>query len=177
MTNQPKTGSVTSKSGKVTARNIVTGIDIQGVTSDEVLKAAMETIQHMRTGGVSGAQGVEVSGDVITGVRLRHFDPQSPTREGFVAELKTLREELAVVADEPDTPAEAKDALESLDETIGEAEKKEPRPKRLINRLGETLEYITGASKALEAASKAGPLLANALGTAALLYQVAQTLF
>jgi hypothetical protein len=41
----------------------------------------------------------------------------------------------------------------------------------------DTVEFITDAGKALEAADKAGPLLAKAIPTAVALFQVAQTLF
>ncbi len=175
MTNQPKTGSVTSKSGKVVVRGkIVTGIDIEGATGDEVLKAALETMKHLHTGDVSGAKGVEAE-EIITG--FRHFDPQTPTPESFVAELRALRQDLANAAQESDAPSEVQAAMESLDETISETEKEKPLAKRIINRLRESIEFISEAGKLLDAANKAGPLILKALPVAMGLYQAAQTLF
>lgn len=174
MTQQPKTGSVTSK-GKITVTGkIVTGIDIEGAASDPVLKAALETMQQLNTGSVSAEQGIE-AGEIITG--FRYFNPAAPDRESFVAELKALREELAGLANDPEAPLEAGDAVESLDDTIAEAEKEQPVTKRLLNRLRESIEFLGEAGKLLDAASKAGPLLAQAIGTATVLYQAAQTLF
>jgi hypothetical protein len=83
MTDKPRTGSVISRSGKVTARRIITGVEIEGAASDAVLKAALEVMDRLHTGGVSGAQGVEVSEDIVTG--FRHLNPQAPDRESFVA--------------------------------------------------------------------------------------------
>ena len=175
MTEQSQTGSVTSTSGKVTVRGkIVTGIDIEGAVGDEVLKAALETMQRLHTGSVSGAEGVE-AGEIITG--LRYFNPETPDRESFVAELKALRAELTGLVADPETPEAAKAAVESLDDTIAEAEKEKPLAKRVVNRLRETIEFIGDAGKMLDSASKAGLLIAKAIGTATVLYQAAQVLF
>jgi nucleotide-binding universal stress UspA family protein len=175
MSKQSKTGSVTSKSGKVVVQGkIVTGIDIEGAVSDAVLKAALETMQHLNTGGVSGATGVE-AGEIVTG--LRFFNPEKPDRDSFVAELKALRQQLADLGADPDTPVEVSNAVESLDEVVDETQKEQPVTRRVINRLRETIEFITDAGKVLDAASKAGPLIAQAIGTATVLYQAAQGLF
>jgi hypothetical protein len=175
MADQPKTGSVTSKSGKVTVTGkIVTGFDIEGAASDAVLKTAFETMQHLQTGDVSGAKGVE-AGEIITG--LRYLNPQAPDHDSFVAELKALRDELAGLAGEADAPDEVSNAIESLDETLAETQKEKPLAKRVINRLRESLEFISDAGKALDAASKTGPLIVKAIGTATVLYRAAQVLF
>lgn len=175
MTQQGKTGGVTSKSGKIKVEGkIVTGIDIEGATSDSVLKAALETMQQLQTGSVSAAGDIE-AGEIVTG--LRYLNPQAPDRKNFVAELKALRAELAGLAADPDTPQEAQAAVQSLDETIAEAEKEKPLAKRVINRLRESIEFVSDAGKALDSASKAGPLIVKAIGTATVLYQAAQVLF
>jgi hypothetical protein len=175
MTKQSKTGSVTSKSGKVVVRGkIVTGIDIEGMASDAVLKVALETMQRLQTGGVSGATGVE-AGEIVTG--LRYFNPDQPDRESFAKDLKALRQQLSELADSSDIPAEVGEAVSSIDEVVAETQKDKPVTKRIVNRLRETLEFISDAGKVLDAASKAGPLIAQAIGTATVLYQAAQTLF
>ncbi len=120
---------------------------------------------------------VSSQGDIISGVRFRHFDPAEPTRESFIAELRALREELATAATEPDVPGEVQGAVEALDETIAETGKEKPLTKRVINRLRETVEFISDAGKALDAANKAGPLIVKAIPVAMGLYQAAQTLF
>jgi hypothetical protein len=94
-----------------------------------------------------------------------------------VAEIKTLAQELAALAGQPDSPPELHGAAEALAEAAAEAEKEKPLAKRIANRLKETVEFIGDAGKALEAAGKAGPLIVQALGTATVLYQVASTLF
>jgi hypothetical protein len=176
--NQPKTGSVTSKSGRIKiGGEVVTGIKIQGEVSDETLQAALNTLHHLQTGGVSGAKGVEIKGDFISGLQFSHLDPEHPTLEGFLAELKLLRQQVAALAGEPDAPLEAQEAVKSLDDTITAAEQEKPLARRVVSRLQEAMGFITDAGKTLEAAGKAGPLLAQALGTAAVLYQVAQNLF
>lgn len=175
MSDQPQTGGVYSKSGKVTARNIITGIDLQGDVDDSVVKAAVETMQSLRTGSVSGAQGVEVSGDIVTG--LRYLKPEAATREDFVKELEALRQELAPLAAAPDTPRELTAAVESIDTALAETQKKEPLPKQIINGLRDTVEFITDAGKALDAADKAGPLIVKAIGIATMLYRAAPLLF
>lgn len=175
MTNKGRTGSVTSKKGKVTARRIVTGIDIEGAASDEVLQTALEAMDHLQTGGVSGAEGVEVSEEIVTG--FRYLNPQAPDREQFMAELRQLRAELAALSQEAGVPPAAADAVESLDEVIAEAKQEEPRARRIINRLRETVEFISDVGKALDAAHKAGPLILEAIPVAMGLYQVAQALF
>jgi hypothetical protein len=175
MTHKPRTGSVTAQSGKVSARRIITGVEIEGAASDQVLKAALETMDRLSTGAVSGAQGVEASEDIVTG--FRYLNPQAPDREAFVAELKALREVLAELQKQPEAAAEAGAAAQSLDDAIAEAQKQEPLGKLVVNRLRDTLEFITDAAKALEAADKAGPLLAKAVPTALALFQLAQTLF
>ncbi|MBI1876891.1 MAG: hypothetical protein HYR94_01410 [Chloroflexi bacterium] len=175
MTDQPKTGSVTSAAGKVVVTGkIVTGIDIEGATSDAVLKAALETMQRLQTGGVSGYQGVEAQ-EIVTG--LRYLNPQAPDRESFLAELKALRQDLAKLAAESGSPAEAQAAVESLDQAAAEAQKEQPLAKKIVNRLRETVEFITDAGKTLEAAGKAGPLILQALTIATGLYQAAQAIF
>jgi nucleotide-binding universal stress UspA family protein len=175
MTNKGRTGSVTSKKGKVTARRIVTGIDIEGAASDEVLQTALEAMDHLQTGGVSGAEGVEVSEEIVTG--FRHLNPQAPDRQQFLAELQQLRQDLAAVAREPDVPREAAAAVEALDGALVEAKKEQPLVKVIVNRLRDTVEFISDAGKALDAAHKAGPLILKAIPVAMGLYQVAQALF
>jgi hypothetical protein len=145
MSDKPGTGSVISRSGKVTARRIITGAEIEGAASDEVLKAALEVMDHLHTGGVSGAEGVEVSEDIVTG--FRHLNPQAPDRESFVAELKALRDVLAELQKQPEAAADAEAAAKSLDDAIAEAQKKEPLRKLVVNRLRDTLEFITDAGK------------------------------
>ncbi len=175
MTDNPRTGSVRSKSGKVSARRIITGVDIEGAATDEVLKAALEMMDRLSTGGVSAAEGVEVGEDIVTG--FRYLNPQAPDREAFVAELKALRETLAELQKQPEAAADAEAAATSLDDAIGEAQKKEPLGKLIVRRLRDTVEFITDAGKALEAADKAGPIILKAIPTAAALYQIAQNLF
>ena len=175
MTNQQGTGNVTSKSGKVTARRIITGMDIEGPTSDEVLNAALETMTRLNTGSVSGTEGVEASEDIVVG--FRYLNPDAPDREAFVAELKALRETLAELKEQSGMAAETEAAAHSLDDAIAEAEKPEPLGKLVKKRLSDTLEFITDAGKVLEAADRAAPLVAKAVATAAVLYQVAQALF
>jgi hypothetical protein len=120
---------------------------------------------------------VEIKGAFISGLSFQYFDPEHPTSEDFLAELKLLRQQVADLATEPEALTEAQAAISSLDETIAEAEKEKPLVRRVISRLQETVGFITDAGKALEAAGKAGPLIAQALGTATVLYQAAQTLF
>ena len=57
------------------------------------------------------------------------------------------------------------------------AQKVEPLGRLVVNRLRDTLEFITDAGKALDAADKAGSLLLKTIPTAAALYQIAQALF
>ncbi len=175
MTQDPQTGSVTSAAGKVVVTGkIVTGVDIEGAASDAVLKAALETMQHWRTGGVSGYQGVE-AGEVVTG--LRYFNPQTPDKASFLAELQALRQELANLAAQPGSPAETQAAVEALDVAAAESQKEQPLPKKIINNLQLAVGYITDAGKIWEAAAKAGPYLLQALTVATTLYQAAQKLF
>lgn len=175
MTQEPQTGSVTSAAGKVVATGkIITGIDIEGAASDAVLQSALEAMQRWRTGGVSGYQGVEAQ-QIITG--FRYLNPQTPDRSSFLAELQALRQALAGLAAQPDSPAEAQAAVEALDQAAAESQKEQPLAKKIINRLREAVEFITDAGKALEAAGKAGPLIIQALTIAAGLYQAAQKLF
>lgn len=178
MDDQPKTGGITSESGTVNIRGkAVTGFEFQGPVSDETVQAAIKALHQLQTGGISGAKGVEIKGDFIAGLSFRHFDPARPTAEDFLAELKLLRQQVAELTAGPDAPGEAQEAVKSLDDTIAEAEKEKPLARRIISRLQEALGFITDASQALEAAGKAGPLIAQALGTAAVLYQAAQRLF
>ncbi len=175
MTPQPRSGSVTSKSGKVTARRIITGVEIEGAASDEVLKAALEMMDRLSSGGVSGAGGVEAGEDIVTG--FRYLNPQAPSREAFVAELKALQASVAELRRQPEAAADAEMAGRSLDDAIVEAEKKERLGQLVVRRLRDTVEFITNAGKALEAADKAGPLLLKAVPTAVALFHIAQTLF
>jgi hypothetical protein len=178
MDDQPKTGGVTSKSGKViVGGKVVTGVELQGPVSDETLQAAIKALQQLQSGGISGDKGVEIKGNFISGLSFHYFDPEQPTPEAFLAELKLLRQQVAELAAGPETLTEAQAAVDSLDETIAEAEKEKPLARRVVSRLQETVGFITDAGKALEAAGKAGPLIAQALGTATVLYQAAQTLF
>ena len=173
MSDKARTGSVTAKNIK--ARRVISGVEIEGAASDEVLMAALETMDRLSTGDVSASESLEVSQDIVVG--FRYLNPQAPEREDFVAELGALREMLAEVQSQPGAAPEVEAAADSLDDAIAEAQKKEPLGKRVVNRLRDTLEFITDAGKALEAADKAGPLLLKAIPTAAALYQIAQTLF
>jgi len=165
-------GDVKAKNIKVTGK-IVTGIDIEGSASDAVLKAALETAQHLQ-GSVIAKETLE-AGEIIVG--LRYLNPQEPDIESFKKELQALREQLAGLATEVNIPAEVGAAADSLGEVVAETRKEQPMTRRVINRLRETIEFITDAGKMLDAASKAGPLIAEAIGTATLLYQAAQVLF
>ncbi len=132
-------------------------------------------MDRLSTGDVRAAETMDVSEDIVTG--FRYLNPQSPDREAFVAELQALREVLADLRKQPEAASEIEAAAQSLDTAIAEAGKKEPLGKLVVNRLRDTLEFITDASKALEAADKAGSLILKVLPTAAALYQIAQTLF
>jgi hypothetical protein len=165
-------GDVKAKNIEVSGK-IVTGVDIEGAVSDAVLKAALDTAQRLQ-GSVTAEEKLK-AGEIITG--LRYFNPQKPDRESFVKDLKVLREQLAGLTADPNTPAIVDRAVKALDEAVAETGEKEPLASRIRNRLQETLEFITNAGKALDAASKAGPLIAQAIGTATVLYQAAQVLF
>jgi uncharacterized protein HemX len=132
-------------------------------------------MNHLRTGSVSGTEGVEVSGEIVTG--FRYYNPQAPDRQAFLAELQQLRQELAALSQEAGVPAETGEAVKSLDEAITETQQPQPAARRIINRLRETIEFISDAGKALDAASKAGPLILKAIPIAMGLYQAAQALF
>ena len=173
MADKPRTGSVTGKN--IRARRIITGVEVEGAASDEVLKAALETMDRLSTGDVSATESLEVSEDIVVG--FRYLNPQAPERESFVAELGALREMLAELGKQPEAASEIGAAARSLDDAIDEAGKKEPLGRLVVNRLRDTLEFITDAGKALETADKAGALILKALPTAAALYQIAQTLF
>jgi hypothetical protein len=166
---------VSAGSGKVSARRIITGVEIEGAAGDDVLKAALELLGDLSSGDVSGAQGVEASEDIVTG--FRYLNPQAPDREAFVAELQVLRSLLDDLQKQPEAAAEAEAAARSLDDAMAEAQKKEALGKLVVKRLRDSVEFITDAGKALEAADKAGPLIAKAIPTAVALYQVAKTLF
>jgi hypothetical protein len=174
MSEQGKTGSVSAK-GNIKAGNIITGIDLQGDASDAVVKAALETMQKLRAGDVRAGGNIELSGDIVAG--LRFLNPQAPDRDSFLAELKALRAELAGLAAEPDTPAEVSGAAETLAETMAEAEKEQPLARKISGGLRTAVELLTDAGKVWDATSKAGPLLLKAIGTATVLYQAAQVLF
>jgi len=122
---------------------------------------------------------MEVRGDIVTGVsvRLHYLNPQAPDRESFVAELQSLRATLAELQKQPQAPAEVEAAAKSLDEAIGEAQKKEPLGKLVVRRLHDAVEFIADAGKLLETADRLAPLVGKAISTAVVLYQVAQALF
>lgn len=175
MSEEFQTGSVTAGAGKVVVTGkIVTGLDIEGAASDAVLTAALETMQRLRTGGVSGHLGVEAA-EIVTG--FRYFNPQAPDKDGFLAELKALRQDLANLAAQPQAPREIAEAVKNLDEVAAEAQQEQPLARKIVNRLQETVEFITNAGNVLEAAGKAGPLILQAMTVATGLYQAAQTLF
>lgn len=175
MTPKTRTGSVSSKSGKVRARRIITGIEIEGADSNDVVKAALEVMDHLWTGDVSGAQGVEAGEEIVTG--FRYLRPQAPDREAFVAELQSLKETLAQWQKQVKAPAVVEAATRSIDEALAEAKKKEPLGKLIVKRLRDSVEFITEAGKALDAADKAGAVIAKVLPIAVALYQAAQKLF
>lgn len=77
----------------------------------------------------------------------------------------------------PPAAANIEAASEAVDDTIAEAGKAAPLPKKVVNRLRDAVEFITDAGKALDAAGKAGPLVVQAIGTATTLYRMAQALF
>lgn len=116
----------------MSARGIVIGVEIEGAASDEVLTAALEAMDCLSTGDVSGAQGVEASDDIVTG--FRYLDPQTPDREAFVADLKALREVLDELKKQPGATAEIEAVAKSLDDAITEAQKKEPLGKLVFKR-------------------------------------------
>ena len=72
-------GDVKAKNIKV-AGKIVTGIDIEGFASDAVLKAALETAQHLQ-GSVIAKETLE-AGEIIVG--LRYLNPQEPDIESLL---------------------------------------------------------------------------------------------
>jgi ribonuclease HI len=174
MTTPFGTGSVRSSRGKVKARDITTGINIQAPASDAVLKAALEALQYLRTGRVEGARDVEARGEIVTG--LRYLNPQAPDRAALVKELQALRMTLVELQQQLAGNQPLQEAAQAAAEAQAEAEKPQPAPKRLLNRLGELVEFLSSAGKALEAAHQTAPLVAEAVGTAAMLYQIAQKL-
>jgi hypothetical protein len=173
MPQQARTGSVTARN--ISARRIIVGVEIEGAASDEVLKAALEAMDRLHTGDVSADESLQASEDIVTG--FRHLNPQAPERQDFVAELKALRQVLADLQAQPEAAVEAEAAAKSLDDAIAEAQKKQPLGKLVVKRLRDTLEFVTDAAKALEAADRAGPLIAKAIPSAVALYQIAQALF
>ncbi len=166
-------GDVKAKGNIEVTGKIVTGVDIEGAVGDEVLKAALDTIEKLK-GSVEAGKDLK-AGEIITG--LRYFNPDQPDRESFVKDLKTLRQQLADLTADPNTPATVGRAVKTLDEAVAETEEEEPLASRIRNRLQETLEFMSKAGKALDVAGKAGPLIAQAIGTATVLYQAAQVLF
>lgn len=175
MSKKSRTGSITSASGKISARKINTGIMIEGVADDKVLNAALKTMNQLNTGNIEGVLGVEVSDEINVG--FHYLNIKNPDRKSFIDELESLREILTSAQEEPNTSIETNPAIESLDETIIEAKKEKPLGKRVINRLRETLEFITEAGETLDIATQAGSVIAKAIPLTIALYKIAQKLF
>jgi hypothetical protein len=172
MTGKARTGSV--KAGRIKAKQIITGVKIEGAASDEVLKEAMRLARQFSTGDVTAKESLEAD-DIVVG--FLYLNPDAPAREDFVAELQSLRETVAELQEQPQAPAEVGAAAKSLDEAIGEAQKEEPLGKLVVKRLHDAVEFITDAGKLWEASEKLAPLVARAVSTAVVLYQIAQKLF
>lgn len=177
-----QTGTVKAAGDMSVGGDIVAGILLEGASNDEVIRAALETVSRINigsTGDVTSGGRMEVRGDIVTGVsvRLHYLNPQAPDRESFVAELQSLRATLAELQKQPQAPAEVEAAAKSLDEAIGEAQKKEPLGKLVVRRLHDAVEFIADAGKLLETADRLAPLVGKAISTAVVLYQVAQALF
>jgi hypothetical protein len=170
MTNQPKTGKVKAESIK--ARSVVTGIDVSGA-DDATIQTALELMKTLQTGDVIAEGGIELSGDLVTGLSA----PKD--RQEFMVQARALRQQLVTLAAEPGIPERAalEGAVASIEEVVIETGKTEPLRRRVINRLRETIEFIGDAGKTIDAAHKAGPLILQAVGTATVLYQAAQVLF
>ena len=168
MTTPGKTGSVFGKSIK--ARNIITGVQIEG-GSDATLKAALELMKTLHTGDVIAEEGIEVSGDIITGLSA----PQ--TRPEFVTQVQALHQQLLSLAEEPDAPEGIAEAAEEVAVVATKAQAEKPLAASIIGKLRTAIELLTDAGKVWEATSKAGPLLLKAIGTATVLYQAAGMLF
>jgi hypothetical protein len=170
------------RTGSVRAGNIVGKVNV-GVTISaddaDVVNAALAQIKRLQTGSV--IVGGTISGDVNTGIKisagLRHVDPENPTIEALVAELRQLREELAGAEFEDGPPREVEEAVKSLDVAAEEAGKEQPLARVVVARVKEAVEFLTDAGKAVEQLGKAGAVVANALPTALALYEAATRLF
>jgi len=171
-----KTGGVYAEGNIEVENDIVVGLKIQGAADDETVKIALDAMERIQPGSVRAGKDIKAK-SIITGVSLQYFDPDQPDRDSFLAELQALRQQLSELAGSSDVPAEVGEAVSSIDEVVTETQKDKPVTKRIVNRLRETVEFIGDASKVLDAASKAGPLIAQAIGTATILYQAAQVLF
>ena len=171
---QPKQkGSGQIRAKTIKARDIIAGVKLEGALSDETIRAALETLDHLNSGDVIAKETLEVSGEIITG--FRYLNPHAPDKTQFLAELADLRRDLAAITQLEESPPEAADALESLEEAIDEAQSEKPRSRRIVSRLRETVGFISDAGKALDAAGKAGPLILKAIPVATGLYHIAQT--
>lgn len=173
MAQRKKTGDIISEEGDINAGDIVTGLKATGDLSDSVLQDALEVMEHLNTGKVQAKGDIEAE-RIITGVVV---ESKITNVEELLAVMKALRETLAELRKEPEASAEVEAAGRSLDEAITEAEKEKPLGRMVLNRLRDTVEFMADAGKLLETADKAGPLIAQAITTAVMLYQLAGTLF
>ena len=173
MAQRKKTGDVISEEGDINTGDIVTGLKATGDLSDSVLHDALQVVEHLNTGTVQAKGDIEAV-RIITGVVVER---KITDVDELLAEMKALRETLAELQKEPEVSSEVEAAVKSLDDAITEAEKEKPLGRMVLNRLRDTVEFMADAGKLLETAPKAGPLVAQAINTAVMLYQLAGTLF
>jgi hypothetical protein len=157
-----RTGSVTSRRGRIKAARINTGLIIDGAADDETVRAAIEALKRISTGDVSAARGIESAGEINVGVSYKSAADSGP--DEIAAQLVALRQALGD-ASGAGAPAEVGQAAAMTDQIIDSMRKRRPnslrRPK--AKRVRELVDVLARAGMLVETASGCATAVATAL--------------
>ena len=157
-----RTGSVTSRRGRIKAARINTGLIVDGAADGETVRAAIQALKRISTGEVSAGRGIESAGEINVGISYRSAGDSGP--DEIAAQLVALRQALSD-ASRAGAPAEIGQAAAMTDQIIDSMRKRGRkslrRPK--TDRVRELVDVLARAGMLVETASGCATAVATAL--------------
>lgn len=157
-----RTGSVTSRRGRIKAARINTGLIIDGAADSETVRVAIEALKRISTGEVSAGRSIESAGEINVGVSYRSAADSG--LDEIATQLVALRRALSD-ASGVGAPAEIDQAAVMTDQIIDSMRKRGRkslrRPK--ADRVRDLVDVLARAGMLVETASGCATAIATAL--------------
>lgn len=163
-----KTGDVRTRRGGITARQVNTGLSIDGPMSDANVHDALMTLSRLTTGNVEAARSV--TADMINVGVIIHQEPTRDANE-FLDRLRLIQQILVDDSTVGSQPPEMVHAMAVIDDILAQDQLPLADTLEIHTRIGAVMRVLTRAGGAIQTGSALAGAVASALEKSIELYR------